>query len=239
MSDRLRAFVLLLFLGAASAPAWAQPHYRSRPYYGPEHSLRLRAGAFQPQGDSDYWETNAAVFTGDADDFEDVSFGLDYRLDVTEHFGVLFSGSFFQGTSDLAYRDFEDEFGDDILHTTTLDVAAFTVGGVVHFTNPGAAVRPYVGAGGGLYTWRLEESGDFIVFEPPPAEIFDGTFEDEGQAFGYYLLAGLEVPLGDAVGLFAEGRWTGAEAELDDDFEGLGDLDLGGREISAGVSFRF
>ena len=239
MSDRLRAFALLLVLGAASSPAWAQPPYRSRSYDDSQHSFRMRAGSFQPDGESEYWETNEFAFTGDADDFADFSFGLDYRFDVTEHFGVLLSSSFFQGSSDLAYRDFEDEFGNDILHTTTLDVASFTVGGVVHFTNPGAAVRPYVGAGGGLYAWRLEESGDFIVFDPPPAEIFDGTFEDEGQTVGYYLLAGLEVPLGDTIGLFAEGRWTGAEAELDDDFEGLGDLDLGGQEISAGVAFRF
>jgi hypothetical protein len=45
--------------------------------------------------------------------------------------------------------------------------------------------------------------------------------------------------LGDTFAFFAEGRWDSAEDELTDDFEGLGDIDLAGQQISAGVSWRF
>jgi hypothetical protein len=47
------------------------------------------------------------------------------------------------------------------------------------------------------------------------------------------------VPLTQNLALFAEGRWHRVEDELSDDFDGLGDIDLGGREISAGLAFTF
>ena len=40
-------------------------------------------------------------------------------------------------------------------------------------------------------------------------------------------------------GIYAEGRWTWAEATLKDDFEGFGKLDLGGREVVAGLTWRW
>lgn len=221
--------------------AWtqsAEAQYRPGTRYT-EPSFRIQLGEFQPDGDSIYWDDSAFDFDRTADDFEDTLFGVSYIRPLGERLGLQFSGSFYEGSEDLAYVRFVDQFGNDILHTTELELAAITVGFLYRFTGPDAALVPYVGAGGGLYAWRLSEFGDFIDFDDPQREIFSDFFEDEDEELGFYFTAGLEVPLADTWSLFAEARWDNAEAELGGDFRGLGDLDLSGRSYSAGISWKF
>ena len=151
----------------------------------------------------------------------------------------MFSGDFWEGSTDQAYLDFVDERNRNIVHTTTVDVATLGAAYVFDFTGPGSSIVPYAGVGGAAYFWNLEESGDFIDFFPQEPEIFTDTFEDSGEAFGWYWLVGLEFPLGPRWSAFAEARWQNADDDLSGDFEGLGNLDLSGRSISGGVSWRF
>lgn len=225
------AFGLLL----ASFPALAATHTRP---IDREGEFRLRGGIFRPDGESDYWRGVERDFTGDIKNFEDPSFGLDFLLPLSDHLSVNFSGSFYQGQTTGAYRGFVDDRGDRIRHDTTLDIASATAGLVLHFTGPDAPVRPYVGIGGGAYPWRLEEEGDFIDFGPNPDEVFSASLRSSGVAFGGYGLVGLDVPISRDLSLFAEGRFTKVDDELDEDFEGFGDLDLSGREVSFGVSWK-
>lgn len=204
-----------------------------------EPSFRIQLGEFQPDGDSRYWDDSAFDFDRTADDFEDAAFGVSYIKPLGDRLGLQISGFFYEGTEDLAYRRFEDQFGNDIVHTTELELAAVTLGLIYKFGGPNAALIPYVGAGGGVYAWRLSEFGDFIDFSDPQREIFDDFFEDEDEALGFYFTTGLEVPLADTWGLFAEARWDHADADLGGDFRDLGELDLSGRSYSAGISFNF
>jgi hypothetical protein len=225
------AFGLLL----ASVPALAATHTRP---IDREGEFRLRGGIFRPDGESEYWRGVERDFTGDIKDFEDPSFGLDFLLPLNDHLSLNFSGSYYQGQTTGAYRGFVDDRGDRIRHDTTLDIASATAGLVLHFTGPDAPVRPYVGIGGGAYPWRLEEEGDFIDFGPNPDEVFSARLRSSGVAFGGYGLVGLDVPISRDVSLFAEGRFTKVDDELDEDFEGFGDLDLSGREVSFGISWK-
>jgi opacity protein-like surface antigen len=149
----------------------------------------------------------------------------------------MFSGSYYEGDSTNAYRDFEDNFGDRIRHDTTLGIASGTIGLLLNLTGRDAAIQPYLGVGGGVYPWRLEESGDFIDFGPASRPVFSATLESEGVGFGYYGLAGVEAPITRNLSIFAEGRWTQADDDLSDDFEDFGKLDLSGREFAAGLSW--
>ncbi len=228
------ALALAAALLVASAAA-AQPGYG----YRSDNSLRFRLGLFTPEADSAYWDDSFSVFTGDGDDFEDVTFGGDFRLGLGSRLALMLTGDVWEGQEDQAYLDFVDEGGRDIFHTTTVDVASLGAGLVFQFTGPNATVVPYAGVGGAVYFWDLEESGDFIDFVPFDPEIFTTTFHDDGEAFGWFWLVGVEFPLGPQWGLFAEGRWHQVEDELSGDFEGLGDLDLSGRSISGGASWRF
>jgi opacity protein-like surface antigen len=231
-STALAALAAILIAGLAAGPASAQ-------YYDREHTLRFRAGLFEPDGESQYWDDTAGLFTGDASDFEDTLVGFDYRMSLGgEHLALLLSASDYSGEDHRTYLDFVDDTGGEIRHTASLDITSLTAGLVLRFA-PHAAVSPYIGAGGGLYSWTLEERGRFIDFGSPGLDLFRSDFQDEGDTFGYYVQAGLDIPLGAGWALFAEGRWHEADDELSGDFEGLGTLDLSGREISAGASWTF
>jgi outer membrane protein W len=235
MSKQLCVF-LTLALAATALPAAAQ----GRGWYGADQNFRLRLGGFQPAGDSEYWRDKEVDFTGEASDLTNVSFGIDYRVDLAPQLGLQFSGTTFEGEMDQEYRDFVDDSGFEIRHTTRLELASVTAGVVLFLTEPGAAVRPYLGAGAGAWFWRLEEDGEFIDFTPPPPVIFDATLESEGTAFGYYGQAGFEVPVGRQWSFFAEGRWQQVEDDLADDFaDDFGKIDLSGLDVGAGVSWRF
>lgn len=227
----LTALAAILIAGLAAGPASAQ-------YYNRENTLRFRVGLFEPDGESQYWDDTATVFTGDPSDFEDTLVGFDYRLGLGDHLSLQFSASDYSGQDRRSYLDFVDGAGGEIRHTATLDITSLTAGLVLRFA-PHAAVSPYVGAGGGLYSWTLEERGRFIDFGSPGLDVFNAGFKDDGDTFGYYVQAGLDIPLGAGWALFAEGRWHEADDELSGDFDGFGTLDLSGREISGGVSWTF
>lgn len=226
---RSRAIWILVGLLMTTIPAWAQ-----RGYYERDGAFRLHVGSFQPDGDSEYWDEKFTGFTGEIDDFENVAIGGDYIWSLNRHVGLQLSGNFYSGDSTQAYRGFVDNFGDRIRHDTTLEIASFTGGFVFSPFGPDAAVIPYAGVGGGVYSWSLEEDGDFIA---PNDDIFSASLKSDGLAFGYYGLVGLEVPISPRFSVFAEGRWTEADDELEGDLEGFGDIDLSGREFLAGISW--
>lgn len=223
-----------LMMALSAFPAAAQS---SR--YSNDNALRVYAGLFEPEGDSKYWQDNESDFTGATSDFEDVVGGLEYVHELRGNLRLMVGGTVFEGSSQLAYRDFEDNRGNDIVHDTTFSVATATLGLAVNLAPRRSPVVPYVGLGAGVYSWRLEESGDFIDFDARPLEIFDDIFEDEGVVAGWFWLAGLEVPVGSSLSVFAQGRWHQAEDDLEGDFADLGKIDLGGQELTAGLTWRF
>jgi len=221
--------VAAVALFAIVAPAEAQS----------SNSIRFRAGLFTPDAESAYWDDNFAAFTGDKGDFEDLAVGIDFRKAIGTRGGLLFSLDLFNTEQDQAYLDFVDSAGFDIIHTTSLDVSAFTVGYTYDFAGARSAFIPYAGIGGGIYVWELEERGDFIDFSPLDPVIFNTTFTDDGEAFGWYWLAGVKFNLGPRWDFFIEGRWSEAEDDLSGDFDGLGELDLGGRSVEGGFGWKF
>jgi hypothetical protein len=208
-----------------------------RPYNDKPNVFRFHVGQFEPDGDSVYWRTREADFTGNAGDFEDTVFGADYIKMLNERWGAMFTINSFEGESTEAFLDFVDDFGSDILHTTTLETQSLGAGIVYHFLRRGAPVVPYAGFGLAIYGYDLSESGDFIDFDD--FSIFSGTFVDSGETLGAFALVGVDVRLSDELSFFGEARWDAAEADLEGDFRGFGDIDLGGRRLSAGVSYRF
>lgn len=231
-TKRSHAIWMMAGLLMLSAPAWAQ-----RGSYERDGAFRFHLGYFQPDGDSEYWDDKEREFTGGIDDFEDGTFGADYLMSLNRHFGLHFSGNYYTGETTQAYRDFEDNFGDLIQHDTTLEIGSLSAGLYFSFTGPDAAIVPYVGAGVGVHSWRLEENGDFIDFGDSRREIFFSNPEDDGVAFGHYWLVGFEAPITPKLSLYGEGRWTRAEDELSGDFEDFGDIDLSGKEFIAGLSW--
>ena len=234
-SKALRMTLALAGLFLAVTPAWAQQPIR-RGFYERDGAFRAYLGSFQPEGDSEYWNDKELDFTGGADDLENITFGADYLLPFNRHFSLQFGGTIYSGDTTQSYRDFVDNFGDRIRHDTTLEIASATAGIVVHPLGSNASFSPYFGAGAGSYFWSLEEEGDFVDFGHNN-EVFFANLRDEGVAFGFYYLVGVEAPITTHLSIFGEGRWTQADDELSDDFEGFGDIDLSGRTFLVGLSW--
>jgi hypothetical protein len=231
--------ILVLCVLAGAAPGQARNRYDRPDGWGPDNSVRLRLGLFTPEGNGDYFPDKEQDFTGAAKDFEDSIGSGDYLFNLSDNVGLMLSGGYFEGRQDQSYRDFVDNHGSRITHTTRLEISPVTLGIVVRLAPQRSPVVPYAGAGGGAYVWRLEESGDFINFGVPSHPIFSDTLKANGASLGYYLLAGLDVPISPYFSIFAEGRWHRAEDDLGQDFEDFGTLDLSGREVAAGLAWHF
>jgi outer membrane protein W len=228
------AAVLVAATGA-QAQAYRQP---GRGHWGETQAVRFQLGVFDLRGDSDYWNDKRIDFTGSASDFEDINGGIGYVRFLGPRLGVTANANFYSGNNSAHYIAFVDPFGGEIQHDTTLDLANFNLGLLFHILRRDATVVPYVGAGVGIYTWQLTESGDFIDFTQGN-QIFSDTFKDDGATFGHYFQAGLEVPIATNWSLFFDTRWERAKDTLSGDFQGLGELDLSGKSYSLGGSFSF
>lgn len=229
------AGLALLFV-ATGAAAQASG---TRGHWGEDQVFRFDLGSFEPRGDSQYWEDKEFDFTTTPGDFEDIEFRFEWIKFLSDHLGLAVSASVYEAADTAEYERFEDQFGGAIRHRTDLEISSFSVGLVVHLTQRDKVVVPYLGLGGGVWAWSLTEAGDFIDFGAADLEIFNDYFYDEGTAFGYYWRAGLEIPLAPNWALYAENRWQRVDDELGGDFEGLGDLDLSGETIAAGLSVSF
>ncbi|UCF67293.1 MAG: outer membrane beta-barrel protein [Acidobacteriota bacterium] len=238
-NTKARSVVLILAatcLVVPSALAGGPRHYR-RGGHAPapaSDAFRLGIGLYEPDANSDFWDATFFEFTGTASSFEDTSVGADFLLGRGQWGGVLFSLEHVDARADQGYR--EDP---GIVHETKLQITPLTVGFLFFPAGRRATFAPYLGAGAGFYWWRYTEVGDFIDFAAPLEPIVFDAFESDGVTLGYYLIAGLDVPIRREWSLFVEGRWHEADDELDEQFEGLGTLDLSGREIRAGFAWRF
>lgn len=208
-------------------------------HYAGEGVFRASLGSFEPRGDSEYWQEKEEDFFADAGEFEDFVFDADFLYFISGRTALLLSVGGWEGEQTQSYRDFVDQQGREITHLTRLDQAWLDVGVAFHLLARRAALMPYLGGGGSLVSYELEENGDFIDFSSQSLPVFRDAFFTSGDAFGYFLLAGVEVPIGQRFGLFAEARWRRADDELDEDFAGLGTVDLSGRSVGVGLSVSF
>lgn len=239
--------VLSMLASATVADASSPRHFeRGAAPGGPEYvySLGFRVGLFEPDGESDLFRDGFEVFTGEVDDLDGASYTIDFNFAATNNIGVDVTFGSYSGDVVRGYRDASfDDFLRGVEHEATLRVSPLLVGVSFYPTGQNSVFRPYFGAGGGFYSWRYEESGEFVFFAADPVddEIFAATFEDDGLALGYYLAAGIEINPRPHWGLFAEARWHRAEDDLNETFteSGVFDVDLSGREISLGLLWRF
>lgn len=229
----------------ATTPAAAQDSFSAyRPYHQYEHSssphsdFRVWIGGFRPDATGAYFTEVRNDFTGDqSSDLTNVIGGVDWRLHLNPYASLLFSGSIYEGSTTQSYRAFMDNNGDRIRHNQTLDIDSLTAALMVNLAPPRSPVMPYVGAGGGLYYYRLREAGDFIDFTQNPPPVFNSVLESSGTTLGYFVLAGLDIPVARRTSVFFEGRLSRATKDLSQDFSDFGKINLNGKQFEVGVSW--
>ncbi len=234
----LAALIVFVCSGLVLAGGPKQYPRRGSQGYNTKGMFRLQVGLFTPEGDSKFWKDEEIDFFGDAEGLEDSSFLVEFEWSVTRETSVVFGGGRFEGAQWRAYRDYVDGDGFDIEHRSKLRVSPLTAGVRFYPLGRDNGINVYLGAGGGFYWWRYSEVGDFIDFQNE-GEIFFGAFESDGIATGYYLNAGIDFKISPTMSLYADARKTAVDDELDDQFEGFGEIDLSGTELSLGLAWRF
>jgi hypothetical protein len=98
-------------------------------------------------------------------------------------------------------------------------------------------VVPYVGGGGGVLRYELEQFGDFIDFRDN--SVFASTLQSSGWAPVAQGFAGVDVRVLKRVYVTLDGRYQWSSATLHDDWVGFEPIDLAGFKMAAGATFVF
>ena len=228
-----RNLLVIAALVLVALPATAQGRRGPREL----NSFRVRIGEFSPRGDNDYWIDKRNDFIPDEGAFDDAIVGVDYLRAVGPRLSVIASASDWETDVVQQYRNFVDDAGLPIFHTTSFEVTSLQAGLLFFFAHRDAMVSPYLGGGGGYYDYSLTEEGDFIDFAD--LTIFSDRFTQSSDTFGWFWVAGLDVRIGEGWKAFAEWRGDDVDDQLSGDFAGLGTLDLSGDSFSAGIAWSF
>lgn len=213
-------------------------------------SVKFRLGGFLPTGHSEFWDVTEQVFTLSTGDLNGAMLGGSYVASLSNHVEIGFNLDWYESTARSAQRGYEDDFGNPILHDTSLRLIPLTVD--VRFLPGGRyATRgsrgqykvrkpvPYLGLGVGANFWTYEEVGDFV--DANSLIIFFDRLEDSGTALEVHAMGGVEFPVSPAWSLLGEARYSWSEATPGGAFTSLqqGKLDLSGWSLFFGGSFQF
>jgi len=201
------------------------------------HSLAFRLGRFSPSPQGALWQENLETFDIGLQDFDSISGGVEFALELNEFFDLAVGIDGYSETVASRYRDFVRDDGSEIVQELRLSVAPITAG--LRFLPAGKFrfLIPYVAGGVGLYPYEYREEGEFIDFET--FDVFGAAFYDDGLGTGLYAAAGVEVPVTRRFTVFGEYRRHWVWGEHHQDFAGFGDFELDLEQIQFGVNLRF
>ena len=180
------------------------------------------------------------VFTG-------VSLAGDFNVFLFPRMSLVLSGGYIGSNTESEFRDWVGEDDLPIYQTTEFQRVPLTAGLRLYPLPTGrkigsyawipARVVPYVGGGAGLMWYQFRQSGDFVDNET--LDIFFDELRSAGWTPTAEGFGGLTVTLSPRWSVVGEGRYTWAQDELSDSFEGFDPIDLAGLSVTVGASYRF
>lgn len=218
-----------LLVGLSAPPAHAQ------------QSVSLYGGAFVPKGaDSrdvdDVLYNNLDFLAFDIHDFTGFTFGGDYLVGLGDFLDAGLGIGYYQSTVTSVYQDYVNDNGREIAQDLKLRIVPMTA--TIRFLpfSRQAPIKPYVGAGVGIFAYRYSETGDFIF----PGNVVDfGKFVGSGTAVGPVILGGVRFSAGPW-DIGGEVRYQDAKGDLPADQLFAGDkIDLGGWNYLATFTIHF
>jgi hypothetical protein len=240
----LAAVSLLLVVGITPIPTAAQDGYFFRP---PQVTLAFRVGGSVPIANSDIHRFFTDELTINRRDFASVAFGADLGFRVLPQFDVVLTGSYAQSSTPSEFRDWTDLDDLPIEQVTELKTVPVTASLKYYLSSRGRSlsrfawvprsVVPYVGVGGGVMWYDLDQEGDFVDFQT--LEVFPAHLHSDGATPMLQLLAGGDWWIGSRFGLNLDARYSWADARLGIDFEDFGKINLSGFQLLTGLTVRF
>jgi hypothetical protein len=255
---RICSIALLAILAAASpvaAQSQSSPPPSQRPssstpdflFGQPRVSVAVRGGWVFSRAGSDWYDFVTNQLTLDKHNFNtpsiaaDVNITLNNRLDAVV--GIDYGGT----TSGSEYRHFVDNNGQPINQETTLGQLNITGGVKFALLDRGRRISsfawiprgvvPYVGAGGGMVWYHLEQKGDFVDYVD--YSVFTDLFESRGWAPTAHVMGGVDVRVARKLYVTVDARYRWAAADLSSQWVSFDPIDLSGLRLSAGVNVAF
>jgi hypothetical protein len=229
---------------AAAQQGGAGPDF----FFGqPRRAVGLRGHVTFARARSDWYDFVTDQLTLDRNDFRgagiagDVSVGLAPRLDL------VLGADFASAATGSEFRHFVDNNRLPIEQTTRLRQVALTAGVRVAVAERGRSlssfawvphrVVPYVGGGGGLLWYQVQQYGDFVDFQD--LSVFTDVIESAGWTPAGYVNAGADVHLTGRFYVTVDGRYLWASPTLDAPWRSFEPLDLAGFRLSTGLNIVF
>ncbi len=227
-------------------------------------AVKLKFGMFFPSADSDLWKTEFEQMTFAKEDFADTVVGFEYEYFLNRNLSLILEVSSYSKNKSGDYRDWVGVdiggysfaypkgviLGYPIFHVFGLSITPLQISFKFSPVGRRAFVRPYFGAGVGIYFWRCKLEGETPLFDDE-YEWYDADYnvyvyeiwssyirDDNNVNFGWHVMAGLTFPIGLRTSLFGEFKYSKAQGELDD-FIGFEPFDLSGYQLSIGFSYQF
>ena len=246
--------VMFLALLAAALPATLEaqtrPGARSPDFLfgAPAGAVSIRWNLDLHRGRSDWYDFVQRELTLDSGDFNTPGIAGDVSFQLAPRFDLVAGASWGRRTTRSEYRDFVDNNRQPIEQQTRLTQAAFTAGVRYELLERGRTISslawiprrvvPYVGGGGGILYYDLEQFGDFV--DVADFSVFPDVLPSNGIAPTAYVNGGLDIMLIKRLYLTVDGRYQWAAADLDEGaWRGFEPLDLSGVRISTGISVLF
>ena len=249
-----RLLLALTILGMAPA-AFAQDSQEPEQHIVPQdpkgfNESRLWAGVWTPNAHSNFWDDNFQKFDANPGRLRGLTFGGDLIHHIDSHNALMATFGFNTTSLREPARNMLDENGNPLEHHLKFDTWYLSAGYLLYPFGTEHPVVPYLGAGAGVYGGRVnsfrssstttdcEENDDGDDVCSSDTEYTDSK-RSSFLTFGYYAIAGVEIPLGPRIAILLDGRYTVAEAHLGGDFVDNNRLDLSGRQYAAGVAIHF
>lgn len=213
-----------------------------------QQSLNISLGGFSPRAEdardpNDVLVNDRAFLAFNVQDLSGFAVGGEYLIGLGDKFDAGLGIGFYQRSTPAVDRFSEFQgTGDPIVADLKLRVVPMSA--TFRFLPLGHHdVRPYIGAGVGVFAYRYSETGDFVADDN--VTIIRGNFVGSGTAAGPVVLGGVLIPIG-MVGVGGELRWQNAIGNLPAG-EGFAtrapgvrpQIDLGGWTYSFTLNFKF
>jgi len=213
----------------------------------PRASVGVRGNWMMPSAGSDLFDFVTDTLTVDKSNFNTGSLAFEVGFNLTPHFDILTGIDISKSSTPSEYRDFIDNRGLPIQQSTEFEQTHLTASAKFSLLPRGRAISrfawiprtvvPYVGAGGGFTKYSFRQFGDFVDFED--SHVFTESFDSAGWAPSLHAFGGTDIKVFRRMFLSLEGRYTWANATLDQDFIDFAPIDLGGFRFGVGFHFAF
>jgi hypothetical protein len=230
----------------AALPVHAQGTGNGYLFGVPSGGVTVRAGWFIANASSGFFDEARQNLTLDKSNFSGPTLGADVAVRLTPQLDLTFDGAWIGSSTKSHYRDYVDNNNQEIEQTTTLRRVPLTANLKAYLVPRGrsvgslayipAKVVPWIGVGGGLEWYKLEQSGDFINMST--GAVYNDRLESSAWGPAVQGMGGVDVTLTPRVALTGDARYLWSRASMNDSFDGFDKIDLSGVSIALGVTFR-